>query len=79
VSEQSQASEVYVFETEEGGRYRKPYVVPSAPDRVDIPQKAWLLGDRSMNRYGQFEVLRIDRDLSGSADPDRGCRNSKKI
>jgi hypothetical protein len=52
VSEQSQASEVYVYETEGGGRYRKPYVVPTAPDRVDIPLKAWRLGGRSMKRYG---------------------------
>jgi hypothetical protein len=45
MSEQSQVSEVFVYETEGGGRYRKPYVVPTTPDRVDIPLKAWLLGD----------------------------------
>jgi hypothetical protein len=57
-SELSRTEEVYVFSAEKG--YGKPYVQPTAPDRVDIPKEV-----RKQRRYGLYQLGDAFYDAEG--------------
>jgi hypothetical protein len=57
-SELSHTEEVYVFSAEKG--YAKPYVQPTAPDRVDIPEEA-----KKRRRYGLYRLGDAFYDADG--------------